>query len=600
MKDFPSQYSLKEQDVLYYCHIPKTAGRTVRSILDDQFHYDEVCPATVARQIPPIAPSELQKYRLFRGHLVTINLPELLPGKTIIKTATLREPVSQMVSYYEYIRRNPTDTHYDKVINLSLDEFITHGPVRHNIQTYYIAKTTQFEIDHLSDPEIFEIAKAGLNQFAFVGSIERFQESLFLLSYIFSWRPILNSRKENVAPSRQPYEDVPPATLVLIQDSTRFDQDLYRYAEDLFNQRYVEMQRDLLERYGAQLAPHLQPESVETMTADTLKELLEKNYEQRYINEQKPAVSALDYDFYQPLYGSGWHRRDLPKQGTSIFRWTGPETVSTLDLSLENQADMTVEFRLIRTHAIAPDILDSLRLEVNDQPIELSILYSNKGVKLIQGNIPKALIGSRKPFTRLAFHVNRVMPIGGNKPARHDTRLVGVAINHLQIFPAISEAADELRNSSLQLLGGKLWKEAITFIRQYLQPDERIVLPPLATRTKLPGKVCDYSTALSEELNFQWIVVHKEMLQGLGPTLCRLKWKGFAPVFANSLLVIFAKDTSLPQLGYSSSGVRSLYGAYIKQVLKRWLYPLYARLKRYLKPLYARFIKRSMTTRRQN
>ncbi|NJR63267.1 MAG: sulfotransferase family 2 domain-containing protein [Cyanobacteria bacterium CRU_2_1] len=205
MRQFPPQHNLTESDVLYFSHIPKTAGMTFRTIVEDYFSVEEICPATLNAQLAKIPFEELQKYRLLRGHLGFINIPELIPGKNIVNVTFLREPVARVISHYEYIRRMPGDPHYEAVKDMTLEEFaqkLTAGKVRKNIQTYHIAKTHRFKLDGLSPTEILELAKESLDRFAFVGLVERFQDSLFLLSYIFGWKPIINTRKENAAKAK--------------------------------------------------------------------------------------------------------------------------------------------------------------------------------------------------------------------------------------------------------------------------------------------------------------------------------------------------------------------------------------------------------------
>lgn len=56
MRHFPAQYDLQPDDTLYFCHIPKTAGMTFRTILEDYFACKEICPATLSNQIADYTP----------------------------------------------------------------------------------------------------------------------------------------------------------------------------------------------------------------------------------------------------------------------------------------------------------------------------------------------------------------------------------------------------------------------------------------------------------------------------------------------------------------------------------------------------------------
>ncbi|NJR66595.1 MAG: sulfotransferase family 2 domain-containing protein [Leptolyngbyaceae cyanobacterium CRU_2_3] len=158
MRNFPPQYHLQQQDVLNFSHIPKTAGMTFRTIVEDQFNDEETCPATLDWQIKSISPEEFRKYRLVRGHLVQVNLLELLPpGKRMINVTVLREPIARLISHYEYIRRMPEDPFYPAVKDMTLEEFAEKLPVgrlKKNVQTYYLAKLIAFDLTKFSPNEI--------------------------------------------------------------------------------------------------------------------------------------------------------------------------------------------------------------------------------------------------------------------------------------------------------------------------------------------------------------------------------------------------------------------------------------------------------------
>ncbi|WP_416666569.1 sulfotransferase family 2 domain-containing protein [Egbenema bharatensis] len=320
MRKFPAQYNLQENDVLYFTHIPKTAGMTFRTIVEDHFHAEEICPATLNAQLAKIPKDEVIHYRLFRGHLGFINLPELIPGKNLVNVTVLREPVARVISHYEYIRRMPGDPHYEAVKDMTLEEFaqkLTAGKVGKSIQTYHMAKTLRFDLEGLTPAEILEVAKESLDRFAFVGLVERFQDSLFLLSYIFGWKPILNSRKENAAKKKQPIDELPSSTLEIIQESTQWDAELYRYAREIFESRYDEMIQDLQQAYGHLKSPPQDQDSDDRLL------WLEQHYQQRYADLHRPAPKSLLYDFREPLRGSGWQRRECPTDHPA-YRWIGP------------------------------------------------------------------------------------------------------------------------------------------------------------------------------------------------------------------------------------------------------------------------------------
>jgi hypothetical protein len=566
MRHFPTQYNLKDDDVLYFSHIPKTAGMTFRTIVEDHFQYDEICPATLNAQVAKIPHQDLQKYRLFRGHLGFINLPDLLPEKNIVNVTVLREPVARVISHYDYILRTPGDPHHAAVKEMTLEEFsrrLTAGKVGKNIQTYHVAKAARFDLDNLSPQEILEIAKESLDRFAFVGLVERFQDSLFLLSYIFGWKPIANSRKENAAKAKKSYTDLSESTLDVIRENTQLDSELYQYAKDIFETRFAEMTQDLLERYtsGSAIASD----------APEMFDLLEQHYRQRYTDLHLTPADALLYDFSQPLRGMGWQRREYPPQNAPTYRWTGPNTLSTLDLPLNAavDTDLFVEFRIVSTLATAADIINSLTLEVNQQPVSLHVLHDDKGVKLLQGVVFKDTLNRNHPFAELTFRVNRTTSLNAVNPFDPDTRQVGVALNMVQVYPIPLEPKC---SASLSLFEGEEWNAAIAFLQEHVKPDE-VVIAPLAFKAKLPDQVYDYDAFGST--SSQWAVLHKGRTQQIGPMLLKLMMRGFNPVFANEVFVIFSTRKRLPQVNYTSRHVRPVYIDRVKRGVESLLKPIY-------------------------
>ena len=571
MRNFPAQYNLKDEDVLYFSHIPKTAGMTFRTIVEDHFHCDEICPATLNAHVAKIPQEDLQRYRLFRGHLGFINLPELLPGKNVVNVTVLREPIARVISHYDYIRRMPKDPHYPAVKDMTLAEFaqkLTAGKVGKNIQTYHVAKAFKFSLEDLSPAETLELARNSLDTFAFVGLVERFQDSLFLLSYIFGWKPILNSRKENAAKVKKPHSEIPAETLEIIKQNTLLDQDLYAYSKEVFEARFDAMVQDLLAHYGdAQ-------DSAATLTSDRLITLLERHYEQRYADRNLPLSRRFFYDFSQPLRGMGWQRREYPPEGGIPYRWMGPTTEATLDLpKLTELADETLlEFNVIMTQATAPDIVESLTVAVNEQPIPLKTLHSDRseGVCYFQGTIPRAVLQSDRPLTEVKFQVDRVVSLKEMNPLISDTRLVGLVINCVQILPTELESE---HGTALALFNDSTWQSTLEFVTAHIQPQDRVVAP-LAFKAKLPNSIFDYSAFLDGK-ECQWLILHKGSATQLSSILLQLFSRGLTPVFANEVFVVYSTHKRVAEVNYVSRHVRPVYIDRVKKNVEKTARSLY-------------------------
>ena len=598
---------------------------TFRTILEDYFQCDDICPATLTAHIADYSKTDLQRYRLFRGHLGYVNIPELLDSKALVNVTVLREPVSRVISHYEYIRRTPGDPHYEMVRNMSLEEYSLNkgaGKLGRNVQTYHVARLLQYDLSSLSRRKIVNLAKRSIDQFAFAGILERFQDSLFLLSYIFGWKPIINSRKENVAKSKKTLDQLPASTLELLQSHSWIDQELYTYAKAIFEERFNQMVQDLLDKYGSHDQQSAYAASGQKPNQGTLQQFLEKHAEQRFKAEHQLLSTAVEYSFCEPLRGLGWQRRECATDDLA-HRWMGPVTTATLDLPIaipaaipvtvppktdgstasaalsptqtaaitNSQDDYLVEFQVPHTWAVAPDILESLTVQVNGHPLPLTMLHSTDVVRMYQGRVPQAWLGGDRLFTELTFQVNRTAVCKNANPLSKDTRLVGVALNYVQVFPSALESQKSLLR---QLFNGQSEVTA-AFVSEHLKPQERVVAP-LMFKVRLSAAIDTYDTFIKSSEPMQWVILHKGIKRQIEALLWKLARQGFKPVFADDVFVVFAKNRhDLAGVSYLSPHVRHLYlGRYSVQV-RSFFASIYEER---LRPLYIKYVDRQKKERK--
>ncbi len=251
---------------VYFMHVPKTAGTSLRAILDQQFKPQEICPALVPEDLLALSPDDFARFRLFRGHF-GLGFRHLLPREPLILTL-VRDPVEHTISHYEHTRRAPTHPYHEDAARQTLEEFIqddAHADLYANFQTQAVvgdfdprlavsgAPTgnadrlgwwhgRREEVRRiLTDEEVVDLVKRRLGSFAFVGVVERMPESLKVLAATFSWALPLEPPFLNVAPSRRRREELPSATLELIAARTRLDAELYRFARSLLDTRLREL-----------------------------------------------------------------------------------------------------------------------------------------------------------------------------------------------------------------------------------------------------------------------------------------------------------------------------------------------------------------------
>jgi hypothetical protein len=250
------EYRLKADDQLCFIHIPKTAGTTFTSIIDQKFNVDEICPELVNLQKVSevqeegisIAPERVAKYKLIRGHFSYDTIDRFLLKKPLYLTI-LRNPLDRTISLYEFLKRakekgEPEYNEDTKVLRDATDQgleaFVSNANPTvkartSNPQTRILA--LQPQVDR-SDAELLAIAKANLEQFILVGLTERFQDSVFLLSYLFGWCPATSFYSLRVASNKPSRENLPQTVIDTIIQYNQLDFELYQFAEKLFADRF--------------------------------------------------------------------------------------------------------------------------------------------------------------------------------------------------------------------------------------------------------------------------------------------------------------------------------------------------------------------------
>jgi hypothetical protein len=137
-----------------------------------------------------------------------------------------------------------------------------------------------------------------------------------------------------------------------------------------------------------------------------------------------PAQLSLNFDFNIDVPGTGW---SVP-QGSQT--WTD-QAMSRIYTRLVPQ-DFTIQARIVG--GITAQVLDSLRLRVNDQSIELTYSWDQEGARVYQGIIPAEIISLNSEETVLTFEVDEVVSpasLGMND----DPRTLGILFDWLRIEP---------------------------------------------------------------------------------------------------------------------------------------------------------------------
>jgi len=444
-----NEFKLNDEDVLYFIHIPKTAGGTLISYLDENFDLEQICHKHYWSEWFDDIPRDFSKYRLYRGEF-GLSLERFLNKKPIYLTV-LRDPLKRTMSHFETLRRvlGPAvidffsksnnisdfinDSHYGlmlknvqtRYLSLELDIPTILQSTEYGLKHFLIESTPEFLSPNLSDDELIKIAKKNLLSSVFVGLVEKFEESLFLLHYTFGWKPKKANLRNNKSNTPINQKEISNETLSKILDYNKLDIELYEYGKNLFEERYSSMVNTLKEKYYESKFDNIP-------INEMMYKLLEKHYEEENYGSREK-INSTELYFHKKISGNGWYSRENHNDTGKIFRWTGPENTSTIDLPLSVESDLIIEFRVLM--AITPEILKNLKVKVNNHEIILKILFSNQGIITFEGLIQKNMLHNGKNFSILSFYVPKTLSPNDINKNLSDTRKIGIAIDYIKINP---------------------------------------------------------------------------------------------------------------------------------------------------------------------
>jgi hypothetical protein len=257
--------------LLVFVHIPKTAGTTMRTVLGMNQPGESIRPLCnvfkggggldrgwVKRLRDGDLPLDLSRARVVTGHFplgICEYLPNYLAKEREVRSFTfLREPVDRSLSHYYRIRerregssRQPKYARSPLPSEPTLDDTLEAGFMHDNLQTRMLSGLPE-PFGEVTE-EMLERAKQNLSDgLFFFGLTERFDESLVLAKQRMGFRSILYrfgsdgaSRRSlspasgRVNPSRPRGDQIPRDLVEAAEACNRYDIELYRHAQDLFD-----------------------------------------------------------------------------------------------------------------------------------------------------------------------------------------------------------------------------------------------------------------------------------------------------------------------------------------------------------------------------
>lgn len=221
-----------ERIPFFFIHIPKTGGVTFQYILNKQ--YGSCRKFT----LHPYNNGLWQKlsndaklsYKIIKGHFRF--KPDLYPGKCIYFTF-LREPEKRLLSHYNFIKTTVTHRLYRemKEKNYSLMDLVENGKIPNldNCMVRYIAGCGEKKFGEVNESDLQKAISNFDNYFKNFGILEKYDESLLILSYELGWKTpyytLHNEGKVNVNKSK-----IDSETKEAILICNRYDELLWKHA----------------------------------------------------------------------------------------------------------------------------------------------------------------------------------------------------------------------------------------------------------------------------------------------------------------------------------------------------------------------------------
>jgi hypothetical protein len=225
---------------LIFLHIPKTAGSTMRRILERQYDPHRIFTLEGWRvhekDFPGLPEAARARVRVLEGHQF-FGLHAHLPGPARYLTL-LRDPVERLVSQYYHILRSPEHYLRSQVVGggMSLAEF-AHAklaPELDNGQLRYVAGLGHLPCGAIGAKHLEQARRILSEHYAVVGLVERFDESVLLMRRELGWRPPIYQRT-NIGRNRPPQTPLSENDRAALREANVWEWELYRHAGELLD-----------------------------------------------------------------------------------------------------------------------------------------------------------------------------------------------------------------------------------------------------------------------------------------------------------------------------------------------------------------------------
>lgn len=227
---------------LFFLHVPKTAGMTMRHIAARQyppqnFLFTKRGSHNGLQTLTGLSAAQRSRLACVFGHY-PFGVHTLFEGDFTYATI-LRNPVEQIVSMYSYLRASPRTQPHQFAMSKTLEEFITYPAFSHMNVLFLSGYQKDIADDYQNTSPVpadaFQKAKDNLTQyFSVVGLTEEFDTTLLLMRKYCGWQKLAYIRYNTAERRKAQKPPLSDALRTAIEQACAQDIALYQYAKTLF------------------------------------------------------------------------------------------------------------------------------------------------------------------------------------------------------------------------------------------------------------------------------------------------------------------------------------------------------------------------------